>query len=66
MTYKEASSSIQISIMCMLFTQLCPTLCDSTDYSLPGSSTHGILQAIILEWVANPFSMGSSQPRDRN
>ena len=32
--------------------QLCPTLCDPVDYSLPGSSVHGILQAIILEWVA--------------
>ena len=26
---------------------------------------HGILQAIIVEWVAIPFSMGSSQPRDQ-
>ena len=34
------------------------------DYSLPGSSVHGILQARILEWVAVPFSGGSSQPRD--
>ena len=33
------------------------------DCSLPGSSVHGILQATILEWVANPFSRGSSQPR---
>ena len=33
--------------------------------SLPGSSVHGILQASILEWVAIPFSRGSSQPRDR-
>ena len=30
---------------------------------LPGSSVRGILQAIILEWVAVPFSRGSSQPR---
>ena len=29
-------------------------------------SVHGILQARILEWVAIPFSRGSSQPRDRN
>ena len=36
---------------------VCPTLCDSMDY--------GILQAWILEWVAFPFSRGSSQPRDR-
>ena len=33
--------------------------------SLPGSSVHGILQARILEWVAIPFSRGSSWPRDR-
>ena len=33
--------------------------------SPPGSSVHGILQARILEWVALPFSRGSSWPRDR-
>ena len=31
--------------------QLCPTLCDPMDCSLPGSSVHGILQARVLEWV---------------
>jgi len=35
------------------------------DCSPPGSSVHGILQARILEWVAIPFSRGSSQPSDR-
>ena len=35
------------------------------DCSLPGSSVHGILQAIVLEWIAIPFSRGSSQPRDQ-
>ena len=35
------------------------------DYSHPGSSVHGILQARTLEWVAIPFSRGSSQPKDR-
>ena len=35
---------------------LCPTLCDPVDSSPPGSSVHGILQAIILEWVAISFS----------
>ena len=35
------------------------TLCHTMDYSLPGSSVHGILQIGILEWVATPFSMGS-------
>ena len=32
--------------------QLCPTLCNPMDCSLPGSSVHGIFQARILEWVA--------------
>ena len=32
--------------------QLCPTLCDPMDYSLPGSSIHGIFQARVLEWGA--------------
>ena len=45
--------------------QLCLTLCDPMDHSPPSSSVHGILQARILEWVAVPFSRGSSQPRDR-
>ena len=44
--------------------QLCPTLCDPMDYSLPGSSVHEILQSRILEWVAMLSSRGSSWPRD--
>ena len=40
--------------------QSCPTLCDPMDYPV-----RGILQARILEWVAFPFSRGSSQPRDQ-
>ena len=39
-------------------------LYDPMDCSLPGSSVPGILQARILEWVANPFSRGSSWPKD--
>ena len=35
------------------------------DWSLPGSSVHGIFQARVLEWVAISFSRGSSQPKDR-
>ena len=38
---------------------------DPMDCSLPGSSLHGIFQAIVLEWIAISFSRGSSQPRDR-
>ena len=41
-------------------TQSCPTLCNPMDYTV-----HGILQVRILEWVAFPFSRGSSQTRDR-
>ena len=36
--------------------QLCPTLLDPMDYSQPGSSIYGILQARVLEWVAIAFS----------
>ena len=43
--------------------QSCPTLCDSMDYSSPGSSIHGIFQAKILEWVDISFSKESSRPR---
>ena len=38
---------------------------DPMDCSQPGCSVHGISQARILEWVAIPFSRGSSPPRDR-
>ena len=40
--------------------QLCLTLCDPLDYSLSGSSLHGIFQARILEWVIISFSRRSS------
>ena len=42
----------------LLLAQLCPTLCDPMDCSLPGSSFHGIFQARILEWVAIPSPGG--------
>ena len=45
--------------------QSCLTLCNPMDCSLPGFSIHGIFQARVLEWVATPFSWGSSQPRDQ-
>ena len=37
--------------------QLCPTLSDPMDGSLPGSSVHGILQPTVLEWGAIAFSL---------
>ena len=45
--------------------QLCLTLCNPMDCSLPGSSVHGIFQARVLEWGAIAFSRGSFRPRDR-
>ena len=45
--------------------QSCPILCDPMDCSPPGSSVHGILQVRIVEWVAMPYSRGSSGPRDQ-
>ena len=39
--------------------QLCLILCDPMDL------VHGIIQTIVLEWVAFPFSRGSSRPRDQ-
>ena len=44
----------------MKVAQSCPTLCDPMDYTV-----HGILQARKLEWVAFPFSRGSSHPRNQ-
>ena len=45
--------------------QSCPTLCNSMEWSPPGSSVQEILQARILERPAIPFSRGSSWPKGR-
>ena len=58
-----ARQSINMLNLCSV-AQLYLTLCDPMDYSLPGSSIHGIFLAKILEWVAILFFRGSSQPRD--
>ena len=47
----------------VLVPQSYPVLCDPVDCSPPSFSGHGILQARILEWVAVPFSRGSSWSR---
>ena len=62
LTFSEATVHCW-GCVCVL-TQLCLTLCDPMDCSPPGSSTHGIIQARILEWVAISSSKGSSWPRD--
>ena len=54
-TYSVPGSAVKVKV-----TQSCLTLCIPMDYTV-----HGILQARILEWVAFPFSRGSSQPRDQ-
>ena len=46
--------------MKVIVIKLFQTVCDPVDCSPPVSSVHGILQARILEWVAIPFSRGSS------
>ena len=53
-----------LASVCAKLLQLCLTLSDPVDHSLPGSSVHGIIPARILEWVAMPSFRGSSQPRD--
>ena len=49
--------------VCVLVAQSCQTLRDPVDCSLQGSPLRGISQSRILEWVAIPFSRGSSRPR---
>ena len=56
---RKSKDNLEMKVK-VLVTQLCPTLRDPMHCSLPGSSVHGILQARILEWVAIPFSRGSS------
>ena len=53
------------SVQFSSFIRLCLTLCDPMDCSPPGSSVHGILQAIMLKWVVVLSSRGSSPSRDR-
>ena len=57
-------TDLLLPCMCVLVTQSCLTLHELMGYSPPGSSVHGIFQARIPEWVAIPFSRGSSRPRN--
>ena len=54
-----------LSCVKLSLAQSCLTLCNPMDYSPPGSSVHGILQARILEWAAMPSFRASSRLRDR-
>ena len=60
---KKRKNSWQMCTCVCVCVQSCPTLCDPTDCSPPGSSVLGIPQARILEWVATPSSWGSFWPR---
>ena len=59
--YSPATSAT----MGVLVAQSCPTCCDPMNRSPQGSSVLGTFQARILEWVAIPFSRGSSRLRDQ-
>ena len=63
--YCFSSIVILASLALWSVAKLRPILSDSTDYSSPGSSVHGMFQARILEWVSISSSRGSSRPRDR-
>ena len=54
--HRDGQSMISFYAAAAKSLQSCPTLCDPTDISLPGSSVPGILQARTLEWVAISFS----------
>ena len=56
--YRLFSNSMKV-----LVAQSCTTLCDPMDFSPPGSSVHGLLQAKILQWIGISFFRGSSRPR---
>ena len=62
--YRQMSKITKEAVVFVLVFKLCLTPCNPMDHSLPDSSVHGISQERMLEWVAIPFSRGSSQPRD--
>ena len=62
---KQHCLDIVLLLLLFIVAELCPTLWDSMDCSLPASSVHGIFQAKILEWGSISFSRRSSWPKDR-
>ena len=60
--FSHLPSQFNETLVKVLIIQSCPTLCNPTDYTLPGSSVHEILQAIILVWVAIPSPGGLPDP----
>ena len=64
-TYIYIYIHLYMCVSVYVLSQLCPTLWNPVDCSLLGFLVHGDSPGNILEWVAIPFSRGSSQPRDR-
>ena len=65
--YRSSWLMLGVVFVCVYaqsFSCVCPTLCNPVDYSLSGSSVHGIFQARILEWVVISSSRESSLPTD--
>ena len=66
--FVKCLASVSLQLWCSLTVrarslQSYSTLCDPIDWSPPGSSVYGTLQAKLLEWVVMPFSRGSSRLR---
>ena len=61
---KTKTGGNRVVLVLVFVAESCPTLFESMNCSLLGSSVHGIVQARVLEWVM-PFSRTSSRPRDR-
>ena len=56
---KLRQKALRVCVLCVCSVVQCgPTLCDPKDYSLPGSSVHGVFQARTLEWVCHFLLQG--------
>ena len=64
-THTHTEMCVYVVIRC-LFAKSCSAFHDPVDYSPPGSSVHGILQARVLEWVIISSSRGSFLPKYQN
>ena len=56
---------VYMYVVLCLVAQPCPALCNPMDCTCQALLSMDILQAGILEWVAMPYSRGSSHPRDQ-
>ena len=63
--YSPLPQKTDTTVPWLLMGRTVKTLFDPMDCSPPVSSVHGIFHSRILEWVASPFSRGSSRPRDQ-